>query len=60
MARLTNGPEPQVTVDALRMAAKKMYFDCTRAQDELGYRSRPARAAIIDALTWFRAHGALH
>lgn len=58
-AGLRGGPEPQVTVDALRMAAKKMYFDCARAQRELGYTSRPARAAIIDALLWFRAQGML-
>ena len=58
-ARLTAGPEPQVTVDALRMAAKKMYFDCGRARQELGYSSRPARAAIVDAIDWFRAHGGL-
>ena len=59
-AGLRGGPEPQVTVDALRMAAKKMYFDCARARAELGYTSRPARAAIIDALLWFRAQGMLN
>lgn len=58
-ARLTNGPEPQATVDGLRMAAKKMYFDSSRAVSELGYTSRPARAAIEDALDWFRVRGAI-
>lgn len=58
-ARLTDGPEPQATVDGLRMAAKKMYFDDGRARRELGYGSRPARAAIADALAWFRDNGAV-
>ena len=58
-AHLVDGPEPQVTVDGLRMAAKKMFFDSRRAREELGYRSRPAREAVADALAWFRANGAL-
>jgi len=56
-ARLTNGPEPQVTMDGLKMAAKKMYFDSRRARRELGYQSRPAGEAIADAVAWFRAQG---
>lgn len=58
-ARLTHGPEPQVTADALRMAAKKMYFDSSRARRELGYQSRPAGEAIADAVAWFRAQGVI-
>lgn len=53
-AHLTDGPEPQATVDGLRMAAKKMFFECSRAEDELGYQHRPAIQAIHDALGWFR------
>lgn len=56
-ARITNGNEPQTTIDGLRMAAKRMYFDSSRARGELGYGSRPAAQAIIDALEWFAAHG---
>ncbi len=58
-AALTDGPEPQATVDGLRMAAKKMFFDCSRARTELGYASRPAADAITDALAWFKAQGRL-
>ena len=58
-ARVSNGPEPQATIDGLRMAAKKMYFDCARARTELGYQSRPAATAITDALLWFRAQGTI-
>ncbi|MDX2027119.1 MAG: NAD-dependent epimerase/dehydratase family protein [Alphaproteobacteria bacterium] len=51
------GKEPFVTVDALRMARKKMYFSSAKAERELGYRPRPAREAIADAITWFKKYG---
>jgi dihydroflavonol-4-reductase len=56
IARVT-GRAPFVTVDALRMAKKKMFFSSARAQHELGYQARPARAAIDDAIEWFKANG---
>jgi dihydroflavonol-4-reductase len=51
------GREPFVTVDALRMAKKKMFFSCDKAKAELGYSPRPALDAIKDAMTWFETHG---
>jgi len=57
VARFTDGPEPQATMDGLRMAAKKMYFDSSRAERELGYASRAPADAIRDALEWFKARG---
>ena len=44
--------EPMVTVDALRMAKKKMFFSSAKAERELGYTHRPAREAIADAVGW--------
>jgi dihydroflavonol-4-reductase len=55
-ARLT-GWEPMVTIDALRMSKKKMYFSTAKAERELGYSSRPARRAISDAIKWFKEKG---
>jgi dihydroflavonol-4-reductase len=55
-ARLT-GREPFATVDAVKMAKKKMFFSSTRAIEELGYVPRPARQALSDAITWFKANG---
>lgn len=49
--------EPFVTVDGLRLAAKKMYFTSAKAERELGYHSRPAKDGFVDALVWFRAQG---
>jgi dihydroflavonol-4-reductase len=51
------GIEPLVTRDHLRMARKKMFFSSAKAIAELGYAPRPARAAVADAIAWFRANG---
>jgi hopanoid-associated sugar epimerase len=53
------GKEPFVTRDALTMASHHMFFTSAKAQRELGYCARPYRAAIEDALAWFRAAGML-
>ncbi len=36
-----------------------MYFSSAKAAAELGYRPRPARQAIVDAVAWFREAGYL-
>jgi dihydroflavonol-4-reductase len=53
------GREPFVTVDALRMSKNKMYFTSAKAERDLGYRARPYREGLRDALDWFRANGYL-
>jgi dihydroflavonol-4-reductase len=53
------GREPFATVDGVRMARKHMYFSSAKAQQDLGYVSRPARAAIEDAIRWFKESGYL-
>ena len=50
---------PLLTVDELRMAAKKMYFSSAKAERDLGYTHRPAEAAFADAVRWFQERGAL-
>lgn len=52
-----SGKEPVATVDSIRMARKKMFFSSSKAERQLGYRSRPARDAISDAIDWFRENG---
>jgi dihydroflavonol-4-reductase len=49
-----SGREPQVTLDAVRMARKIMYFSSDKARRELGYRPRSGQHAIEDAVAWFR------
>jgi dihydroflavonol-4-reductase len=58
VARFTKR-EPFVTVDALRMSKNKMYFTSAKAERELGYRARPYREGLKDALDWFRDAGYL-
>lgn len=57
-ARWTGIP-PLVTRDHLKMARKKMFYSSAKAMRELGYSPRPARAAVEDAVAWFRANGML-
>lgn len=56
VARFT-GREPRLTLDTLRMSAHHMYYSSALAEAELGYAARPWRAAVTDALAWFRAEG---
>lgn len=58
-ARLSNGREPMVTLDGLRMSRKKMFFSSDKARRVLGYAPRPARAALEDAVAWLRDVGRL-
>lgn len=51
------GITPVVTRDHLRMAKKMMFFSSAKAMAELGYAPRPARAAVEDAVAWFRQAG---
>jgi dihydroflavonol-4-reductase len=54
-ARLS-GAEPWITVDGVRLSKKYMYFSTNKAKRELGFEARPARQALVDAITWFRQH----
>jgi dihydroflavonol-4-reductase len=56
MARFT-GKEPLLTLDGLRMSRQRMFFTSAKAQRELGFRARPYREGLRDALAWFRSAG---
>ena len=56
-AKLCSGKEPRVTLDAVKMARKHMFFSCIKAQKVLGYRPRPAEEGLVDAVQWFRNNG---
>jgi dihydroflavonol-4-reductase len=53
------GKEPFVTVDALKMSEHHMFFSSAKAERELGYKARPYREALSDALVWFKEAGYL-
>lgn len=48
---------PQVPLEGVRMARKKMFFDAQKARDELGFRPGSVTDALSRAVDWFVAHG---
>jgi dihydroflavonol-4-reductase len=58
-ARLT-GREPFTTLNGIRMADHHMFFTAAKAERDLGFRARPYRAALEDAIGWFQAAGYLN
>ena len=53
------GREPFATRDGVHMAKYRMFFASTKAERELGYRSRLYTEGIDDAVRWFREVGYL-
>jgi dihydroflavonol-4-reductase len=56
MGRLA-GFEPALTIDALRMAKRPMYYSSDKARRALGYDPRPGADALRDAADWYRHNG---
>ena len=48
---------PRMSVTAVRMAKKFMYFDSAKAVSELGLPQTPARQALAEAVEWFKQNG---
>lgn len=51
------GVEPLAPLDAVKMAKYYMWFDSTKAIEELGYPRSNARTALKDAASWFSKNG---
>jgi dihydroflavonol-4-reductase len=49
--------EPLFPYEGVKMAAKKMYFDPSKAIRELGLPQTPVQTALSDAVAWFRLNG---
>jgi dihydroflavonol-4-reductase len=56
IARLTGGT-PRVSLTAVRMARKRMYFSAAKAVRALGLPQTDVREALRDAVEWFARHG---
>lgn len=56
-AAFVTGKEPRAPLDAVRMARKKMFVSCEKAERDLGYRPSSARQALAKAVLWYRANG---
>jgi dihydroflavonol-4-reductase len=59
-ARVTQGGEPRVTVDGVRLSKKYMFFSTEKAKRELGFSPRPVEEALQEAISWFRENGYCH
>jgi dihydroflavonol-4-reductase len=53
------GRDPFTTRDGIRMAEHHMFFTAAKAERDLGFRARPYREALADAVQWFAATGYL-
>lgn len=49
-----SGLEPRVPLEGVKMARKKMFADCTKAQRELGFEAGSVTAALARAVQWFQ------
>jgi dihydroflavonol-4-reductase len=56
VARVTGGV-PRVSLTAVRMARKRMYFDPAKAVRELGLPQTDVGVALRDAVEWFASRG---
>ena len=50
------GKPPSISLDSVRMSAKPMYYDASKAVRELGLPQSPLKTALKDAVDWFRLH----
>lgn len=56
-ARLSRKAAPLLTVDGARMAKRHMFYSSEKAKRALGYRPRPAKEALAEAVEWFIKNG---
>ena len=47
---------PSLTCDSLKMSSKIMFFSSSKAKKKLGYRPRPVKNAIKDAVNWMKIY----
>ncbi|PSP17079.1 MAG: dihydroflavonol 4-reductase [Cyanobacteria bacterium QS_8_64_29] len=51
------GKSPSVPLEGVRMAARPLYCDCSKAVRELGLPQSPLEGALRDAVRWFLERG---
>lgn len=49
------GKKPSLPLDGVRMARQKMYYDSTKAKEELGLPQSPIELALERAIAWFKS-----
>jgi len=53
------GKEPALTREAATMATRTLFCDCTKAQNELGFKAVPLRSMVEDCYRWMKDEGQL-
>jgi len=56
LSKITGHP-PKAPVGGVKMAKYKMFFDPSKAIQELGLPQTPPKQALHDAIVWFKANG---
>jgi dihydroflavonol-4-reductase len=49
--------QPRIPLEGVRMARHKMFVDCSKAADELGFKAGPVEAALGRAVSWYEQNG---
>ncbi len=57
LARLVPGREPSIPPVGVKLSKKKMFFDASKAVQQLGLPQTPAREALRKAVSWFQQFG---
>jgi len=50
------GKTPSISLEGVRMARKRMFVDCSKAQQELSLPQTPPEEALARAVEWFKQH----
>jgi dihydroflavonol-4-reductase len=53
------GLQPRIPIDGVRMSKESMFYDASKAKDQLGFAPQPLDGAIRAAVRWFADHGYL-
>lgn len=56
LSKVTGSP-PRIPLNGVKLAKKYMYFDCTKAVNELKMPQSPVERAIRKAIQWFKDNG---
>ncbi len=57
IANLVTHRPPRIPLEGVRMAKYHMYYDCTKAREELELPQTPVETALKKSVEWFRQHG---
>ena len=57
LAASVQGREPRIPLEGVRMARRRMWVNCTKAERELGFQPGSVEAALQRAIQWYQQNG---